>query len=130
MIDTAAGHRQRQHEGADHDSPGVVGTGPSGWTNSTRDLLAAPGSSASYLAGSGRAPLPCQSHDPEIFFAESPRDVQAAKTLCATCPVRELCLAGARDRREPWGVWGGELFKDGLVIAYKRPRGRPRKHAA
>jgi WhiB family transcriptional regulator, redox-sensing transcriptional regulator len=75
-------------------------------------------------------PLPCQSHDPEIFFAESPRDVQAAKTLCAECPVRELCLAGARERREPWGVWGGELFKDGLVIAYKRPRGRPRKHAA
>jgi WhiB family transcriptional regulator, redox-sensing transcriptional regulator len=33
-------------------------------------------------------------------------------------------------RREPWGVWGGELFLQGRVIPRKRPRGRPRKDAA
>ena len=38
-------------------------------------------------------------------------------------------LAGAVERREPWGVWGGELFQAGVVIARKRPRGRPRKNA-
>ena len=59
--------------------------------------------------------------------AESPADVEHAKTLCRDCPVRELCLDGALERREPWGVWGGELFLQGVVIPRKRPRGRPRK---
>lgn len=71
--------------------------------------------------------LPCRLNDPELFFAESPADVEMAKALCRTCPVRAECLAGALDRREPWGVWGGELFVSGAVVARKRPRGRPRK---
>ncbi len=32
--------------------------------------------------------LPCRSNDPELFFAESPADVELAKALCRTCPVR------------------------------------------
>ena len=72
--------------------------------------------------------LPCRSNDPELFFAELPADVEAAKALCRDCPLRAECLAGALDRREPWGVWGGELFVHGVVVARKRPRGRPRKH--
>lgn len=72
--------------------------------------------------------LPCRSNDPELFFAESPADVEVAKALCGGCPVREQCLAGAKERREPWGVWGGELFLQGVVIPRKRPRGRPRKN--
>jgi WhiB family redox-sensing transcriptional regulator len=71
--------------------------------------------------------LPCRSNDPELFFAESPADVELAKALCRTCPLRSECLAGALDRREPWGVWGGELLVGGAVVARKRPRGRPRK---
>jgi WhiB family redox-sensing transcriptional regulator len=72
--------------------------------------------------------VPCRSYDPEVFFAEAPADVEYAKTLCQTCPLREACLAGAKDRREPWGVWGGELFVQGVVVPRKRPRGRPRKN--
>ncbi|MFC4493598.1 WhiB family transcriptional regulator [Streptomyces ovatisporus] len=72
--------------------------------------------------------VPCRSYDPEVFFAEAPADVEYAKTLCQTCPLREACLAGAKDRREPWGVWGGELFIQGVVVPRKRPRGRPRKN--
>ncbi len=71
--------------------------------------------------------LPCRSHDPELFFAESPADVELAKALCQTCPVRAECLAGALERQEPWGVWGGQLLVSGAVVARKRPRGRPRK---
>ena len=71
--------------------------------------------------------LPCRSQDPELFFAESPADVELAKALCRSCPVRAECLAGALERAEPWGVWGGELFVAGVVVARKRPRGRPRK---
>jgi len=71
--------------------------------------------------------LPCRTNDPELFFAESPADVELAKSLCQTCPVRAECLAGALERREPWGVWGGQLLVSGAVVARKRPRGRPRK---
>ena len=71
--------------------------------------------------------LPCRREDPELFFAESPRDVEVAKEMCRPCPVRSQCLAGALERREPWGVWGGELLLQGAVIPRKRPRGRPRK---
>ena len=71
--------------------------------------------------------LPCRVNDPELFFAESPADVELAKSLCQTCPVRTECLAGALERREPWGVWGGQLLVSGAVVARKRPRGRPRK---
>lgn len=73
-------------------------------------------------------PVPCRAYDPEVFFAETPADVEYAKSLCRTCPLVEACLAGAKERREPWGVWGGELFVQGVVVARKRPRGRPRKN--
>ncbi|AXE22867.1 Transcriptional regulator WhiB [Streptomyces sp. enrichment culture] len=73
-------------------------------------------------------PVACRTYDPEVFFAESPADVEYAKSLCRTCPLVEACLAGALERREPWGVWGGELFVQGVVVARKRPRGRPRKN--
>jgi WhiB family transcriptional regulator, redox-sensing transcriptional regulator len=71
--------------------------------------------------------LPCWTEDPDLWFAESPADVEAAKALCVPCPLREACLAGALERREPWGVWGGQLVVSGVVVARKRPRGRPRK---
>jgi WhiB family transcriptional regulator, redox-sensing transcriptional regulator len=70
--------------------------------------------------------LPC-AEDPELFFAEAPSDVEAAKALCQGCRIRAACLAGAIERREPWGVWGGELLLRGTVVPRKRPRGRPRK---
>jgi WhiB family transcriptional regulator, redox-sensing transcriptional regulator len=71
--------------------------------------------------------IPCRVRDPELWFSESPRDLEAAKALCQECPARAACLAGALDRGEPWGVWGGEIFDRGVIIARKRPRGRPRK---
>lgn len=86
----------------------------------------------SVLESLGRAEelskLPCRRVDPEVFFAETPADVESAKALCRDCPVQAICLAGALERREPWGVWGGELFVQGAVVARKRPRGRPRKY--
>jgi len=70
--------------------------------------------------------LPC-TEDPELFFAESPQDVEQAKGMCRGCRARVACLVGALERREPWGVWGGELLIGGAIVPRKRPRGRPRK---
>jgi WhiB family redox-sensing transcriptional regulator len=71
--------------------------------------------------------LPCRSGDADLWFAETPTDLERAKALCGACPIRTECLAGAVRRAEPWGVWGGEIFERGTVIPRKRPRGRPSK---
>jgi WhiB family redox-sensing transcriptional regulator len=76
---------------------------------------------------SRREALPCHTVNPDLWFAESPADVETAKALCGPCPLRAACLSGALERREPWGVWGGELVLSGVVVPRKRPRGRPRK---
>ena len=78
-----------------------------------------------HSSATGQA-LPC-TDEPDLFFAELPDDVELAKSVCRGCPVRASCLAGAIQRREPWGVWGGELFLRGDIVPRKRPRGRPRK---
>src|SRR6202050_5951286 len=74
---------------------------------------------------SGRM-LPC-TDDPDLFFAESPVDVECAKVLCRSCPARLACFAGALERREPWGGWGGGLFLCGGGVTRKRARGPPEK---
>jgi WhiB family redox-sensing transcriptional regulator len=75
----------------------------------------------------GTEALPCRNFDPDLWFADSPAELELAKSLCGGCPLRRECLAGAVERQEPWGVWGGEIFEHGQVVARKRPRGRPRK---
>lgn len=76
----------------------------------------------------GAGVLPCREHDANLWFAESAQDVEMAKGLCRDCPLRAQCLAGALRRQEPWGVWGGQVFVQGRIVAYKRSRGRPRKN--
>ena len=71
--------------------------------------------------------IPCRSGNPELWFAEQAPQIAEAKTLCASCPIVTACLQGALDRQEPWGVWGGQVFVDGEIVAQKRGRGRPRK---
>jgi WhiB family redox-sensing transcriptional regulator len=72
---------------------------------------------------------PCRTNDPELWFAQDVPTVQRAQELCRVCPLASECLAGAIARREPWGVWGGEVFEQGEVVARKRRPGRPRKDA-
>jgi WhiB family transcriptional regulator, redox-sensing transcriptional regulator len=73
------------------------------------------------------AELPCRRFDPDLWFSDAPAQLELAKSLRGDCPVRVECLAGALERAEPWGVWGGEIFERGAVVPRKRPRGRPRK---
>jgi hypothetical protein len=63
----------------------------------------------------------------ELFFSEQIPDILRAKEICRTCPLIVPCLDGAVSRREPWGVWGGELFLNGRILSHKRKRGRPSK---
>lgn len=63
----------------------------------------------------------------ELFFSEELGEIAAAKRICAECPVIAPCLEAAIRRAEPWGVWGGQLFYNGRILAKKRRRGRPPK---
>jgi len=63
----------------------------------------------------------------DLFFSEQIADINEAKAICGTCPLLEPCLRGAVLRHEPWGVWGGQLFLNGHILAQKRKRGRPPK---
>lgn len=60
-----------------------------------------------------------------LFFSEEPIDIARAKVICARCVARPHCLALALARQEPCGVWGGEIFVDGVPVEEKRRRGRP-----
>ena len=96
---------------------------PGGAAARSANQLATLGSGTARTAG---ADPPCV-QDPELFFAESPQEVERAKAICRECGARIACLAGALERREPCGVWGGELLMRGAIVPRKRPRGRPRK---
>jgi len=62
-----------------------------------------------------------------MFFSEEIHEIAEAKAVCANCPVISPCLEGAIERKEPCGVWGGQLFMNGKVLMVKRRRGRPSK---
>lgn len=63
-----------------------------------------------------------------LFFSDDDHDLARAKAVCQPCGLRESCLAGAVERLEPYGIWGGTLVIDGVPVDVKRKRGRPRKH--
>lgn len=62
-----------------------------------------------------------------LFFSDDEFDLARAKAICRKCGLAPACLADALEREEPYGVWGGELLIDGVVVAVKRGRGRPPK---
>ncbi len=63
-----------------------------------------------------------------LFFSDDEFDIARAKAICKKCGLATACLTGALDRVETYGVWGGQLVVDGVVVAVKRGRGRPPKH--
>jgi len=63
-----------------------------------------------------------------LFFSDDQYDIARAKAICSKCGLAEGCLSGALDRAEPYGVWGGHLLVEGVIVAVKRGRGRPPKN--
>ena len=49
----------------------------------------------------------CNNHPPAVFFPSDGVGVEAAKKICASCPVKDTCLDHALDMRIYHGVWGG-----------------------
>ncbi len=65
----------------------------------------------------------CRDLDPEMFFLpvgeRRPRRrnrENAAKAVCASCPVIAACRAHALAVQEPYGIWGGLSEDDRAVI--------------
>ena len=63
-----------------------------------------------------------------LFFSDDEFDIARAKAICGKCGLATECLGNALDRAEPYGVWGGQLVVEGVIVAVKRGRGRPPKH--
>lgn len=63
----------------------------------------------------------CRDEDPEIFFPMPADHVTEAKALavCATCPVKALCLAYAMELVIPYGIFGGvtQRVREGMRYA-------------
>lgn len=65
----------------------------------------------------------CRGSDPSIFYPEDEEDpAEAAKSICAECPVREPCLEHAIAVREKAGVWGGHTARERRRIIRRRRR--------
>lgn len=45
--------------------------------------------------------IPCRVNDPELWFAEHTAQVEQAKALCRTCPLREGCLPAPSSAPSP-----------------------------
>lgn len=69
----------------------------------------------------------CTDEDPELFFpvgttGPALRDTEAAKRVCARCPVIAECLEFALGCGRTSGVWGGtcEEERDALLRSTRR----------
>jgi WhiB family redox-sensing transcriptional regulator len=54
----------------------------------------------------------CRDSDPSLFFpigttGSAIEQIEAAKAICAQCPVQEECLNYALETNQEAGVWGG-----------------------
>ncbi|MEJ6577612.1 MAG: WhiB family transcriptional regulator [Actinomycetota bacterium] len=65
----------------------------------------------------------CRELPTEMFFytdgERGPRRKNrenAAKTICAACPVIQACRKQALSLAEPYGIWGGLTEEDRLLI--------------
>ena len=52
--------------------------------------------------------------NPDVFFPEAGQSSGPAKSLCAGCPVRAVCLEWSIEnhRQAEFGIWGGMTEKE------------------
>jgi WhiB family transcriptional regulator, redox-sensing transcriptional regulator len=64
------------------------------------------------MRGDWRNDAACLHADPDLFFPDGTaepilRQVDDAKRICRSCPVRRLCLTWALNHGITSGIWGG-----------------------
>ena len=62
----------------------------------------------------------CIGEDPDLFFPARGGDFQAAKAICADCPVRVTCLTYALQEDIRFGVWGGKSQRERRKMRRRR----------
>ncbi|GHB79052.1 transcriptional regulator WhiD [Streptomyces cirratus] len=98
------------------------------------DVSRLPGSAHHYWQWQARAA--CRDLGSNRFFHPAgergeDREVrdEAAKQVCAGCPVRAACLEHALTTREPFGVWGGLTEEERRALLDDRTPARVRQSA-
>lgn len=81
------------------------------------------------LAGPWHSEAVCRRDEAGLFFAPSKEPTaarlsreQAAKRVCAGCPVLVECREHALVQPEPYGVWGGLTAAERRVVLARRRR--------
>ncbi|ADG75476.1 transcription factor WhiB [Cellulomonas flavigena DSM 20109] len=69
----------------------------------------------------------CRDADQDLFFhpegergSARRRRAEAAKAICATCPVLKECREQSLAVREPYGVWGGLSEEERAAVLAER----------
>jgi WhiB family redox-sensing transcriptional regulator len=62
----------------------------------------------------------CADLPPATFFPSDGVGVDAARRICADCPVKSLCLEYALANRIDHGVWGGTSERERRRILRQR----------
>ena len=69
----------------------------------------------------------CRDTDPDLFFPVGTTGpaldhIEAAKAVCAGCPVQLPCLEFAIETNQDNGVWGGTSEEEGRQLRRQRAR--------
>lgn len=74
--------------------------------------------------GTWRDQARCRGIDPQVFHPseEDEAAADAAKAICALCPVVDSCLEFAITAREKDGVWGGLTARERRRLIRQRRR--------
>ena len=131
-------HRQSGPEGRDHEVTDQDIHEARDITSQRHDGAGNEGKGSNMLAPlSTRSSAPIGGTKPCAAMARARSPTCSSPKSCRTSPGPRrsapsarpwsTCLEGAIARREPWGVWGGQMFLNGKILATKRRRGRPPK---
>src|SRR4051812_12233336 len=92
--------------------------------NTSRALRAQPSSPVDWQRQAA-----CRDVPVELFFPPDEergparrRRIEAARAVCARCPVRTPCRDFARSADERYGIWGGESEEDRRSLRAARRR--------
>ena len=93
-------------------------------THATGSIPQREGFSSEVLA-SWRESAACRVLDPELFFpigetGVAIAEIQRAKAVCDSCPVRQRCLTFALDTHQVYGIWGGYDEEERRILHRQR----------